>query len=243
MRAHFTLLTCFVFALASPGRALADPTAAAIKVQCSSQRQAILQIPTASDGLSGLEREASLDEIITDTLDSSSETLRKENVSRPAAQDVWERFAACAATAVLDTRDGGPLGLKGHPLLPLGDDLLETAEEGDVVVARWRAALRTPESLPKHNPAKEAGRCIDKVWKADNPQAFEYGLLYNKCNFPVRVAYCNVGVDCEANKGSIRTLAPFEATRFGDRDHRNVIKAACTGKIFTTAKVAQYACE
>jgi hypothetical protein len=200
-------------------------------------------MPAAGDGLSGAEREAAVDEIIADTLASASEDLRRDNAQTAASPDVWEQFASCVSAQVLAHRSGGPLGLKNHPPVASNGDLHETAEQGDVVLARWREYLRTSDGAPRHAEANDAMHCIDHVWKDDNPASFEHGLIFNKCAKPIRLAYCVIGIDCHANKGSIRALAPGEASRFGDRDHKNFRAGACFGKIFPIGQLDRYSCE
>ena len=216
------------------------PDAAALKGACAAQYQAIVRLPADSDGLSAQEREASIDEIIGDTLASSDEELHQQ---ASAHGDVWQDFSTCASTQVLKGKST-PLGLRNAPLMPSNGEVDETAEAGEDVLARWRRQLTTKEGAPKHVAAKEASQCVKQTpWKADNPANFEYGLVYNGCDQPIQVAYCVVGVDCEANKGSIRTLAPLEASRFGDREHKLVRAYACFGKIHPIGQLTDYVCE
>jgi hypothetical protein len=140
-------------------------------------------------------------------------------------------------------RPGGP---SETPTAPGGlpeSEITLTREAPDVAMQRWRDAKRTVDSAPPHDPRHDVtDKCLKEDWQKPSGQ-FEYGRLYNACPYPIHVAYCSIGIDCEANKGAVRTLEHGEATQLGDRDHKHYKAHACTGPIHPIGQLTHYSCE
>lgn len=172
--------------------------------------------------------------------------------AKPAVLAVKQQLDECLSPSAKASPKPGPLGLQNMTAEQgaaaqagqAGElKITLTTEAVGVALERWREYKRTADSAPAHNPKHDAKSCLGMDWQDKNPAEFEYGRIYNKCSYPIHVAYCSVGVDCEANKGSLRTLDPGEASRYGERDHQMVKFAACTGRLYPIGQLTQYSCE
>ncbi len=182
--------------------------------------------------------------------------------AKPRVAEVKKALDECLSPSSAP-KPAGPLGLRNRspqvgPSMQVGQtgaiessteggmseaEITLTQEDVDAPLQRWRDAKRTEASSPPNNAKHDASNCLRADWQASNPAQFEYGRLYNACSYPIHVAYCTVGLDCEANKGSIRTLEFGEATRYGERAHKGLRAAACSGRIYPIGQLQEFACE